>query len=63
MGQKITYGLGGYDPTKPNNNIISIEEFDVPETTDNSIDAIAQALAQLPPETLQALKQALGIGE
>jgi hypothetical protein len=26
----ITYGLGGYDPTKPNNNIV--EEIDIPDT-------------------------------
>ncbi len=25
----ITYGLGGYDPTKPNNNIV--EEIDIPD--------------------------------
>jgi hypothetical protein len=26
----ITYGVGGYDPTKPNNNIV--EEIDIPDT-------------------------------
>jgi hypothetical protein len=26
----ITYGLGGYDETKPNNNIV--EEIDIPDT-------------------------------
>ena len=25
-----TYGLGGYDPSKPNNNIV--EELDIPDT-------------------------------
>jgi hypothetical protein len=30
MGKSITYGLGGYDPTKPNNNIV--EEIDLPDT-------------------------------
>jgi len=25
----ITYGIGGYDPTKPNNNIV--EEIDIPD--------------------------------
>jgi hypothetical protein len=29
----ITYGLGGYDPTKPNNNIV--EEIDLPEEETN----------------------------
>jgi hypothetical protein len=26
----ITYGIGGFDPTKPNNNIV--EEIDIPDT-------------------------------
>jgi hypothetical protein len=29
MHTRITYGLGGYDPTKPNNNIV--EEIDIPD--------------------------------
>jgi hypothetical protein len=29
MVKSITYGLGGYDPTKPNNNIV--EEIDLPD--------------------------------
>ncbi len=28
--KQITYGLGGYDPSKPNNNIV--EEIDIPDT-------------------------------
>jgi hypothetical protein len=28
----ITYGLGGYDPLKPNNNIV--EEIDLAEETE-----------------------------
>jgi len=28
----ITYGVGGYDETKPNNNIV--EEIDIPEETE-----------------------------
>jgi len=27
MGQIITYGLGGYDPSKPNDNIIEVQEI------------------------------------
>ena len=30
MAKIITYGLGGYDETKPNNNIV--EEIDIPDT-------------------------------
>ena len=29
MTKSITYGIGGYDPTKPNNNIV--EEIDLPD--------------------------------
>ena len=31
--KKITYGIGGYDETKPNNNIV--EEIDIPEQEEN----------------------------
>jgi hypothetical protein len=30
MTKSITFGIGGYDPTKPNNNIV--EEIDIPDT-------------------------------
>lgn len=26
MSQIVTYGIGGYDPTKPNDNIVEITE-------------------------------------
>jgi hypothetical protein len=29
MAKSVTYGIGGYDPTKPNNNIV--EEIDLPD--------------------------------
>jgi hypothetical protein len=29
MMRSVTYGIGGYDPTKPNNNIV--EEIDLPD--------------------------------
>jgi hypothetical protein len=29
MGKTITYGIGGHDESKPNNNIV--EEIDLPE--------------------------------
>jgi len=29
MGKQVTYGTGGYDPTKPNNNVV--EEIDSPD--------------------------------
>lgn len=27
MAQQIIYGIGGFDPTKPNNNIIEVIEL------------------------------------
>ncbi|HSG62329.1 MAG TPA: hypothetical protein VLA24_12950 [Pseudomonadales bacterium] len=48
-----TYGLGGYDPTKPNNNIVEQYEVEIPdpEPTDiellqAQIDALLILLAQ-----------------
>jgi len=29
MSKMVTYGLGGYDQSKPNNNIV--EEIDIPD--------------------------------
>lgn len=29
MTKSVTYGIGGYDETKPNNNIV--EEIDLPD--------------------------------
>ena len=31
MAKQIIYGLGGYDPTKPNNNIIAEIELEEEE--------------------------------
>lgn len=53
------YGLGGFDPSKPNNNVIeSYETEDEPEV---DTTALADALAALPQEQLDALKLALGL--
>jgi hypothetical protein len=32
MGFTVTYGEGGYDPTKPNNNIVEIIEIEDEES-------------------------------
>jgi len=31
MSKMITYGIGGFDPSKPNNNIV--EEIELPDET------------------------------
>ena len=42
----ITYGLGGFDPTKPNNNIIEETELPDPEPTPEEL-ARNSAVAKL----------------
>ena len=64
----ITYGPGGYDPAHPNDNIVSVEEMEVPDappTPDEQLAALSVAARMvvtetvrsggLPPETLAAL--------
>ena len=41
-----TYGVGGFDPTKPNNNIIEETELPDPEPTPEEL-ARASAVAKL----------------
>lgn len=42
--RSITYGVGGYDPTKPNNNIV--EDISLPDPPQQPLDAVG-ALATL----------------
>jgi hypothetical protein len=44
MATQIIYGLGGYDPTKPNNNIVDIEE--VPDAVEVAIDPAKESAMQ-----------------
>jgi hypothetical protein len=39
---EITYGQGGYDPTMPNKNIISVQEIESPEPVPAAIAAVAR---------------------
>lgn len=63
MSLVVVYGIGGYNPDLPNNNII--EQYEVPdppvEQSQPDTQALAEALAALPPATLDALKAALGL--
>lgn len=34
MGKTVVYGLGGFDPSKPNNNIVEI--IDIPDEGENN---------------------------
>ncbi len=33
MSKVVVYGIGGFDPSKPNNNIV--EEYDVPDNVES----------------------------
>ena len=41
----ITYGIGGYDPSKPNNNII--EQYDVPDIVSPPPDTATPATIRI----------------
>ena len=38
MNRIVTFGIGGYDPTKPNNNII--EDIEIPDPPQEPLDRI-----------------------
>lgn len=38
MARQITFGLGGYDPTKPNNNIV--EDIEIPDPPQEPLDKV-----------------------
>lgn len=63
MGKLFTYGLGGYDPSKPNNNLISeVEFFDEPISL-NSVGVIATLNAVLGLWTLSDAANVAGVTE
>jgi hypothetical protein len=54
MTTLTTYGPGGYDPAKPNNNVIAVEVLDAPAdptptppTIEAKVDAVIAAVAAL----------------
>jgi len=59
MGLHVVYGIGGHDPSKPNNNVISEHVEDVADEAAIDTTALAAALANLPADQLEALKKAL----
>jgi hypothetical protein len=63
MAIHVVYGIGGHDPSKPNNNIIEQRDDGQPDLDPSpDVQALAEALSALPEATLDALIQALGIG-
>jgi len=41
MAQNVVYGPGGFDPSKPNNNIVSVEEVPDPPAPPKTVAEIA----------------------
>jgi hypothetical protein len=45
---QVVYGIGGHDPSKPNNNILEVVELpDEPETIDPVKEAAMEKLREL----------------
>ena len=60
--QQITYGIGGYDPTKPNNNLVQIEEYpDPPAPPLDPTGALATLLAVTETLTVEDAANAVGL--
>lgn len=61
----LIYGPGGFDPSKPDSNVVSSATVTVPEPTPDAASSVAQALANLDPATasvadvISAVRQAL----
>ena len=57
-----TYGLGGYDPTKPNNNIVEEQTIDdPPQAPLDSSGALATLLAVTGTLTVEDAANAVGL--
>ena len=60
--RSITYGIGGYDETKPNNNIIeNIELPDAPQQPLSQVGALTTLLVVTGVLTLEDGANALGL--
>lgn len=47
MAPTVTYGLGGYDPSKPNNNVVAMNDADWPQEPLNQAGVLATLNAVL----------------
>jgi hypothetical protein len=60
--RSVTYGIGGYDPTKPNNNVIEdIELPDPPQAPLDATGALATLLAVTSTLTVEDAANAVGL--
>ena len=55
--QQTTYGHGGFDPSKPNGNVIREEVVEVPDTP---VDPQSQKIAELEATVTALTEQATG---
>lgn len=60
MSTITLYGHGGFDPTMPNNNIVSVTEVEEPDSTQDD-DPLLTSIAAMTDEQKAALREALGI--
>jgi len=54
----VTYGLGGFDPSKPDNNVVATEVVDAPDipaSTDERVAALEDAVDTLILDSLGGL--------
>lgn len=60
--KEITYGIGGYDPSKPNNNIVEIVDLpDTPQQPLDQVGALTTLLVVTGALTLEDGANALGL--
>lgn len=54
-----TYGIGGYDPSKPNNNVIEVREVEVQDTPPSVVELLdALPTSATVADVIAALRQA-----
>lgn len=59
MAEIVTYGEGGYDPSKPNNNIVSVETVPDLPAADPAIDIAALKATVAKATTVPQLRGAM----
>ena len=61
MTTSTTYNAGGYDPTKPKNNVASVETIDVPQAPLTPVGVLAALLAVTQVLTVEDAANAVGL--
>jgi hypothetical protein len=63
MSRIVTFGLGGFDPSKPNNNIVEVVEAPDAKVPLDAIGVMATLNAVLGVWSLQDAANAVGLSE